>query len=75
MVLPMEGDTTREWTPGTPTVFVITPASEGVPIFSPDGRFIAYTSTEADVAGSYDIYVRPFPGPGGKWRISTTGGA
>jgi WD40-like Beta Propeller Repeat len=42
-------------------------------MFSPDGRFIAYTSTEAG-GSTWDIYVRPFPGPGGKWRISTTGG-
>ena len=73
MMLPMEGDATRGWTPGTPTVFLNTPANEGAPVFSPDGRFIAYASTESG-AGFYDIYVRPFPDPGGKWRISTTGG-
>ena len=38
--------------------------------FSPNGRWIAYTSTES---GRYDAYVRPFPGPGGKWQISTSG--
>jgi serine/threonine-protein kinase len=54
-------------------VFLSTPANEAVPAFSPDGRFIAYTSTEAG-GSNYDIYVRPFPGPGGKWRVSTTGG-
>jgi serine/threonine-protein kinase len=40
-------------------------------MFSPDGRWIAYSSTEA---GPTDVYVRPFPGPGGPWRISTAGG-
>jgi len=40
------------------------------PSFSPDGRWIAYLSNES---GSLDIYVRPFPGPGGKWQISTGG--
>jgi len=40
--------------------------------FSPDGRWIAYQSDES---GRYEIYVRPFPGPGGKWQISTEGGA
>ena len=40
-------------------------------MFSPDGRWIAYASNEA---GRYDIYVRPFPDPGGKWRISTGDG-
>ena len=71
MILPMEGDATRGWTPGTPTVFLSTPAGEGTPMFSPDGRWIAYLSTGA---GLTDIYVRPFPGPGGPWRISTSGG-
>ena len=41
------------------------------PMFSPDGKWIAYISNEA---GQNDIYVSPFPGPGGKWRISTGGG-
>ena len=71
MILPMEEDATRGWTLGTPTVFLSTPAFEGAPMFSPDGRWIAYISNEA---GSFDVYVRPFPGPGGPWRISTTGG-
>ena len=41
-------------------------------MFSPDGRWIAYRSNEA--GGNGDVYVRPFPGPGGKWRVSTEGG-
>ena len=72
MILPMEGDAARGWTPGKPTVFLSTPASETWPTFSPDGRWIAYSSNET---GPTDLYVRPFPGPGGKWRISTEGGA
>ena len=43
-------------------------------MFSPDGRFIAYFSTEAGGA-NFDVYVRPFQGPGSKWRVSTEGGA
>jgi len=39
--------------------------------FSPDGRWIAYASAET---GQPEIYVTAFPGPGGKWRISTSGG-
>ncbi|MBI1897783.1 MAG: PD40 domain-containing protein [Acidobacteria bacterium] len=39
--------------------------------FSPDGRWLAYVSNES---GSYQVYVGPFPGPGGKWQISTEGG-
>jgi eukaryotic-like serine/threonine-protein kinase len=40
--------------------------------FSPDGRWVAYTSTES---GRTEIYVAPFPGAGGKWQISTGGGS
>jgi serine/threonine-protein kinase len=47
--------------------FLNGPASEMDPAFSPDGRWIAYTSGEA---GDLQIFVRPFPGPGGKWQIS-----
>ena len=64
MILPMEGDAARGWTPGTPTVFLSTPANEVAPMFSPDGRWIAYVSNEA--GSTYDVYVRPFPGPGGQ---------
>jgi Tol biopolymer transport system component len=73
MILPMEGDAARGWTPGKPTMFLGTPASEYDPVFSPDGRFIAYYSNEA--SGAFDVYVRPFPGPGGPWRISIAGGS
>ena len=41
-------------------------------MFSPDGRWIAYHSTES---GRFEVFVRPFPGPGGKWQISTAGGS
>ena len=41
------------------------------PAFSPDGKFIAYASSES---GPEEIYVRPFPGSGGKWKISNAGG-
>jgi Tol biopolymer transport system component len=44
---------------------------ETAPRFSPDGHWIAYASNES---GRYEIYVRPYPGPGGKWQISTEGG-
>jgi serine/threonine-protein kinase len=38
---------------------------------SPDGRWVAYVSQET---GQTEIYVQPFPGPGGKERVSTQGG-
>lgn len=40
--------------------------------FSLDGKWIAYQSNES---GRVEIYVQPFPGPGIKTQISTTGGA
>jgi Tol biopolymer transport system component len=40
--------------------------------FSPDGRWLAYTSNES---GRDEIYVRPFPESGGKWQVSTAGGS
>jgi Tol biopolymer transport system component len=40
--------------------------------FSPDSRWIAYESNETS---QFEIYVRPFPGPGPSKRISTNGGA
>ena len=39
--------------------------------FFPDGHWIAYISDES---GRPEIYVQPYPGPGGKWQISTEGG-
>jgi serine/threonine-protein kinase len=39
--------------------------------FSPDGRWMAYLSAES---GVLDVFVRPFPGRGGRWQISTGGG-
>jgi serine/threonine protein kinase len=45
--------------------------NESAPRFSPDGRWMAYVSDES---GRYEIYVQPYPGPGGKWQISTEGG-
>jgi Tol biopolymer transport system component len=51
--------------------FLKTPAEDTAPKFSPDGKWIAYSS---DASGRREIYVQPYPGPGGKWMISTDGG-
>jgi serine/threonine-protein kinase len=53
------------------TPFLVTAATEGAARFSPDGRWIAYVSNESSRP---EIYVQPYPGPGGKWQISTDGG-
>ena len=39
--------------------------------FSPDGKYIAYTS---DVSGQSGVYVQPFPPDGKRWVISSDGG-
>ena len=57
---------------GKPEPFLATPLNEWGPMFSPDGRWIAYGSDES---GTQEVYVRPFPaGRGGKWQISNSGG-
>jgi Tol biopolymer transport system component len=71
LVLPLPGDVRRGSTGGASSVFVATSAVEVYPRISPDGRWVAYMSDEA---GPFDVYVRPFPGPGGRWRISNDGG-
>ena len=63
-ILPLTGD--RE-----PFIFLQTQFNELHGQFSPDGRWLAYTSDES---GRNEIYVRPFPDPGGKWQISIAGG-
>ena len=66
MVLPMTGTGDRE-----PFAFLSTPFNEAQGVFAPDGTWVAYQSNES---GRNEIYVRPFPGPGGQWQISTGGG-
>ncbi|MHC4585518.1 MAG: protein kinase domain-containing protein [Planctomycetota bacterium] len=50
-VLPLEG-------PREPELIIDTEATEWAPAFSPDGRWIAYTSNRD---GKCQIYVRPYP--------------
>jgi Tol biopolymer transport system component len=71
LILPIEGDEKTGWKPGTPEIFLKTPAIEMAPVFSPDGRWIAYMSNES---GAMEVYVRPFQGTAGKWKISTSNG-
>lgn len=54
------------------TPLVQTPFIERNGEISPDGRWLAY---EANDAGPFEIYVRPFPDvAGGRWQVSTGGG-
>lgn len=50
---------------------VQTAANEMSPEFSPDGRWLAYVSSES---GRSEVYVQPYPGPGDRHLISTNGG-
>jgi len=63
-ILPLEGE-------HQPFPFLQTPADEGLAQFSPDGRWLAYVSNEL---GNNQVFIALFPGPGGKWRVSTGGG-
>ncbi len=56
---------------GRVTPFVNSQFSERYPEFSPDGRWIAYSSDESK---RDEIYVRPFPGSNMKYQVSSEGG-
>src|SRR5262245_12308608 len=71
MILPIEGSETDGWKPGTPTPFLNTEFAEMDPTFSPDGKWLAFTSNKS---GRLEVYVRPFPASPGEWTISTGSG-
>jgi serine/threonine-protein kinase len=54
-----------------PKPFVQSRFKETMPAFSPDGRWLAYVGDES---GRSEVYVQPFPGPGGKYPVSVDGG-
>jgi eukaryotic-like serine/threonine-protein kinase len=55
----------------TPRTIVGSPFPEVEPRLSPDGRWLAYASSET---GQLEIYVQPFPPTGARWQISSAGG-
>jgi Tol biopolymer transport system component len=63
-----DGSTLRA---GTPEPFLQTRFDEYNPSFSPNGRWLAYTSDES---GPYQVYVRAFPDNGRRWQVSSSGG-
>jgi len=65
MVARLEGDSALQ-------SFAAGPANEIAPRLSPDERWLAYASDES---GGYQVYVRPFPGPGPRVQVSDLGGS
>jgi serine/threonine-protein kinase len=57
--------------PGTPEPVLKTIAYESAPAVSPDGKWLAYTSTES---GHNEVYVQAFPQSSGKWQVSAGDG-
>jgi serine/threonine protein kinase len=63
-ILPLFGDR-------KPFPYVTGPGNQGEARFSPDGRWVAYSSNETT---RLEIYVAPFPWTGAKWQVSASGG-
>ncbi len=57
--------------PPEPRLFHQNSFNEAWPSFSPDGRYLAYSSDES---GRSEIYISPFPGPGAVTQVSAEGG-
>jgi Tol biopolymer transport system component len=56
---------------GIPEQFLKSAGTELNPVFSPDGKWLAYASNSSGVE---EVYVRAFPVNGGLWKISNSGG-
>jgi hypothetical protein len=56
---------------GAPRAVIATPANENEGVFSPDGRWVAFTSDESE---RNEVYVAPYPELGRKRRVSIDGG-
>jgi serine/threonine protein kinase len=63
-LIPLSGDK-------KPFKFLGPPSDQIHANFSPDGRFVAYTSNES---GPHQVYVQTFPLSDRKWQVSTDGG-
>ena len=65
-MLPLDGDR-------KPKPFLVEPNVQSHPVFSPDGRWLAYMSNQL-VAYSPQIFVQPFPMMNAKYQITTNNG-
>jgi eukaryotic-like serine/threonine-protein kinase len=68
LIAPLAGDKT----PFAPASMASSNAVNRDPHFSPDAKWVSYTSTDS---GQSEIYVTPFPGEGPKTQVSTDGGS
>lgn len=64
-LLPLQGD-------HKPVKYLDSPFEERLAQFSPDGKWMSYTS---DQSGQFQVYVQPIPATGAKRQISTIGGS
>jgi serine/threonine-protein kinase len=71
-IVPLEGDPASGITASGSRKLVATPSNEAFGKISPDGQWFAYASDES---GTFEVYVRAMTGSGGRWQISTGGGA
>jgi Tol biopolymer transport system component len=67
--LPLDRDTSDRHARARP--FHVSSAYNCMPRFSPDGRWVAFQS---NISGQEEVYVLPFPGPGGRYQVSARGG-
>jgi serine/threonine-protein kinase len=77
-LLPLDASGADRPVAGQPHLLLRTPRSEGHPVFSPDGRWIAFVANDS---GDGEVYVRPGLDAQGRpsaaaarWRISNGGG-
>ena len=70
MVVPVEVTADGTVKAGEVKPVVESVSDESGAAFSPDGKWLAYASDES---GRREVHVKPFPGPGGRWQVSTEG--
>jgi serine/threonine protein kinase len=68
--VPLE-ETNGQIKAGKPEQFLKSPFTGLFPAFSPDGKWLAYSS---NATGTYEVFVQAFPDTAGRWQISNNGG-
>jgi serine/threonine-protein kinase len=73
-ILPIDSSDPDRPKAGQPELFLRTPANETRPAFSPDGRWVAYSSNEGGIPEVYVRAAASSSGAGEKWQVSSGGG-